>query len=151
MPRKYILLVDDNPRDVELTLAAISRLSLDIDIEVVNDGDQALDYLYCRNNFADRQSGWPALVLLDLKMPKVHGLDVLRQIKSDPDLLSIPFVVLSSSEQDRDIFESYDYGANAYVVKPIDFSEFTQTIKTIFHFWMNVSESVKPKSSFFNA
>lgn len=147
MKKDYILLVDDNPRDVELTLAAISRLSLDIDIEIVNDGDQALDFLYCRKNYSDRHSGWPALVLLDLKMPKVNGLEVLKQIKSDPDLLSIPFVVLSSSEQDRDVYESYGYGANAYVVKPIDFGEFTQTIKTIFHFWLNISESVVPRSS----
>ncbi len=150
MANDYILLVDDNPRDVELTLAAFSRLSLDINIEVVNDGDQAIDFLYRRKKYADRQQGWPLLVLLDLKMPKVNGLEVLRQIKSDPDLLSIPFVVLSSSEQDRDIYESYGYGANAYVVKPIDFAEFTQTIKTIFNFWKNVSESAKPKSSFLN-
>ena len=146
MPKKYILLVDDNPRDVELTRAAISKLELEIEIMVVNDGNQALDYLFRRNDYAGLEKSHPSLILLDLKMPKVNGLEVLRIVKSDPDLLTIPIIVLSSSEQDKDVHESYGYGANAYVVKPIDFSEFTETIKTILNFWLDIIESVKPKS-----
>ena len=145
MKKNYILLVDDNPRDVELTRAAIARLDLDVEMVAVHDGDQALDYLYRRNEYANLEKGRPSLILLDLKMPKVNGLEVLNAVKKDPDLLSIPIVVLSSSEQDRDVYQSYGNGANAYVVKPIDFEEFTQTIKTIFTFWLDIIESVKPK------
>jgi two-component system, response regulator len=146
MAQKYILLVDDNPRDVELTRAAISKLDIEIEVVVVNDGDQALDYLFRRNDFEGLEKSQPALILLDLKMPKVNGMEVLRIAKSEPDLLTIPIIILSSSEQDIDVYQSYGYGANAYVVKPIDFIEFTESIRTIFYFWLDIIESVKPKS-----
>lgn len=143
MVRDYILLVDDGPMEVELTLAAIARLSVDIDVKVVNDGAQALDFLYRRNAYANLDEIPPKLILLDLKMPKVNGLQVLQKVKSDPDLLSTPIIVLSSSEQDKDIRESYGYGANAYVVKPIVYEEFVKTIKTILHFWLNISQTAQ--------
>ncbi len=132
---RRILLAEDNPNDVELTLTALEENNLANEVVVVRDGEEALDYLYCRGPFKMRDEGNPAVVLLDLKMPKVDGLEVLRQVKSDPALRMIPVVVLTSSREDRDIVESYSLHANAYVVKPVDFHEFVDAIKELGLFW----------------
>ena len=123
---RTILLVDDNPQDVELTLAALERNRLANRVVVVRDGVEALDYLYRRDAFADRPSDPPGLILLDLKMPKVDGLEVLRRIKGDPALKMIPVVVLTSSREEYDLLRTYDLGVNAYVVKPVSFEDFIE-------------------------
>ncbi len=132
---KRILLAEDNPNDVELTLSALAEHHLANEVVVARDGAEALDYLYRRGNFHTRDEGAPTVVLLDLKMPKVDGLEVLKQIKSDPKLRTIPVVVLTSSREERDIIESYQLGVNAYVVKPVDFHEFVDAIKELGLFW----------------
>jgi CheY-like chemotaxis protein len=132
---KRILIAEDNVNDVELTLAALAHHNLANEVVVTRDGEEALDFLYRRGAFASRDEGLPAVVLLDLKMPKVDGLEVLRQIKSDPSLRMIPVVVLTSSREDRDIVESYSLNANAYVVKPVDFHDFVDAVKEIGLFW----------------
>jgi CheY-like chemotaxis protein len=136
---EHILLAEDNAADVELTISALRHNHVANEIAVVRDGAQALDYLYRRNEYAGRQSGRPALVLLDLKMPKVDGLDVLRQVKSDPDLRTIPVVVLTASREEQDLVRSYDLGVNAYVVKPVDFHEFVEAVKLLGGFWAVVN------------
>jgi CheY-like chemotaxis protein len=140
MKIKTILLVEDDPRDVELTLTALEEYNLANKVVVVRDGIEALDYLYRRGKYADRPIGHPVVVLLDLKMPKVDGLEVLRQVKGDPVFKIIPIVVLTSSRQEQDIVESYDLGVNAYVVKPVAFDEFMGAIKQIGLFWVLVNE-----------
>jgi CheY-like chemotaxis protein len=137
---KHILLVEDDPHDVELTLAALEEHNLANSVIVVSDGAEALDYLYCRGKFAARASGPPVVVLLDLKMPKVSGLEVLKIIKADADLKSTPVVVLTSSREEPDLIESYKYGVNAYVVKPVDFSEFIKAVKRLGIFWAAINE-----------
>ena len=136
-----ILLVDDDPNDVELTLTAMAEHNLAHRVVVAWDGVEALDYLYQRKRFADRISGDPIVVLLDRKMPRMDGLEVLRQVKSDPRLRTIPVVMLTSSHEERDIVESYDLGVNAYVVKPIALSEFRQVIGRIGLFWAKTNET----------
>ncbi|HEY6214213.1 MAG TPA: response regulator [Vicinamibacterales bacterium] len=138
---RHILLAEDNAHDLELTLAALRENRLLNDVVVTRDGAQALDYLYRRNAYADRPIAQPALVLLDLKMPKVDGIEVLRQIKSDPSLKSIPVVVLTSSREEKDLVRSYDLGVNAYVVKPVDFVEFIEAVKLLGGFWAVVNET----------
>ena len=138
---KHILLAEDNANDVELTLAALRENHVINEIVVVRDGAEALDYLYRRNRFADRVSGNPALVLLDLKMPKVDGIEVLRQVKSTPALKTIPVVVLTSSREEQDLVRTYDLGVNAYVVKPIDFHEFMDAVKVLGGFWAVINET----------
>jgi CheY-like chemotaxis protein len=137
---KNTLLVEDDPRDVELTLAALEEQHLADKVEVVNNGAEALDYLYRRGKFKMRAGGNPVVVLLDNKMPKVSGLEVLKIIKSDEHLKMIPVVVLSSSREIPDLIEFYKHGVNAYVVKPVDFSEFMQTVKQLGVFWAAVNE-----------
>lgn len=137
---KRILLVEDDPRDVELTLAALEEKHLANEVLVVNDGEEALDYLYRRGAFRTRGGGNPAIVMLDLKLPKVDGLAVLQQIKSDEMLRMVPVVMLTSSREDRDLVESYKLGVNGYVVKPIDFNEFINAIKELGLFWAVVNE-----------
>ncbi len=137
---RTILLAEDNPNDVELTLAAFAANRLLNEVVVTRDGAQTLDFLYRRNAYADRPAGAPALLLLDLKMPKVDGLEVLRVIKLDPRLKSIPVVVLTSSRQEQDLIRSYDLGVNAYVVKPVDFGEFVEAVKALGGFWAVVNE-----------
>ena len=137
---KNILLVEDNPNDVELTLEALADYRLANDIVVVNDGEEALDYLYRRGPFAAREPVSPAVVLLDLKMPKVDGLTVLRAVKGDPRLKCIPIVMLTSSREERDLVESYQLGVNAYVVKPVDFGQFVEAIKKLGYFWAVLNE-----------
>jgi CheY-like chemotaxis protein len=137
---KDILLVDDDPLDVELTLAALEEQRLANRVAVMNDGEEALDYLCRRGKFAARQGGNPIVVLLDNKMPKVSGLEVLKIIKSDEQLKTIPIVALTSSRETPDLIEFYQLGVNAYVVKPVHFSEFMQVVKQLGIFWAAVNE-----------
>jgi CheY-like chemotaxis protein len=137
---KNILLVEDDPRDVELTLAALEEHHLTNRVFVVCDGEKALDYLYRRGEFTTRAGGHPIVVLLDLKMPKVNGLEVLKIIKADEYLKIIPVVVLSSSQETPDLVECYKHGANAYVVKPVDFADFMQAVKQLGIFWAAINE-----------
>ncbi|MEA3084287.1 MAG: hypothetical protein QOC89_1984 [Paraburkholderia sp.] len=135
-----ILLVEDDPRDVELTLAALAEYNLANDVAVTRDGKEALDYLYCRGQFSARSSENPAVLLLDLKLPKVDGLQVLEKIKSDEHLKIIPVVVLTSSHEEKDMVKSYNLGVNAYVVKPVDFHEFINAVKELGVFWALINE-----------
>ena len=130
-----ILMVEDDPKDVELSLNALEDYHLANEVVVVRDGEEALDYLTCRNAYATRSSGNPAVILLDLKLPKIDGLEVLRQIKSDDKLKLIPVVVLTSSHEEKDLVTSYRLGVNAYVVKPVDFHQFVNAIKELGAFW----------------
>ena len=137
---KRILLAEDNPKDVELTLTALDEHNLANEVVVVNDGAEALDYLYRRGKYAMRADNDPAVVLLDLKMPKVDGLEVLRTIKNDSNLKTIPLVILTSSREEKDLVESYKLGVNAYVVKPVNFQQFIEAVKELGAFWAVVNE-----------
>jgi CheY-like chemotaxis protein len=137
---KRILLVDDSPRDTEMALEALEHHHLANEVIALRDGAEALDYLYRRGEFTDRTNGQPAVILLDLKMPKVDGLEVLRQIKSDDKLKFIPVVVMTSSRQEQDLISSYQLGVNAYVVKPLSFHEFTDAVKQVGGFWAVLNE-----------
>ena len=128
-------MVEDDPRDVELSLTALEDYNLANEVVVVRDGEEALNYLNCQNEYADRSSGNPAVMLLDLKLPKVDGLEVLRQVKSSDALSLIPVVVLTSSHEEKDLIASYKLGVNAYVVKPVDFHQFVNAIKELGVFW----------------
>src|SRR5262247_1928570 len=139
-PLGRILMVEDDPRDVELSLTALEEYHLANEVIVVGDGEEALDYLYARGKFSRRAPENPAVILLDLKLPKVDGLEVLQQIKSDENLRMIPVVVLTSSREERDMVSSYQLGVNAYVVKPVDFHEFVNAIKELGVFWAIINE-----------
>jgi CheY-like chemotaxis protein len=141
---RTILLAEDNANDVELTLAALRENRVLNDIIVARDGAETLDYLYRRHAFAGRPGGNPALLLLDIKMPRIDGLEVLRQVKGDPDLRTIPVVVLTSSRQEQDLLQSYNLGVNAYVVKPVGFHEFVEAVKMLGGFWAVVNEPPPP-------
>ena len=135
-----ILLVEDDPKDVELTMTALEEYNLGNEVVVASDGEEALDYLFHRGKFQLRSGENPAVLLLDLKLPKVDGLEVLRTIKSDENLNMIPVVVLTSSREERDMVASYRLGVNAYVVKPVDFHEFVNAIKELGAFWAIINE-----------
>jgi CheY-like chemotaxis protein len=137
---KRILIAEDDPNDLELTMTALSEYNLANQVDVVHDGADALDYLFRRGSFADRPEGEPVAVILDLKMPKVDGLEVLRQIKEHPDLRTIPVVMLTSSSEERDLVQSYQLGVNAFVVKPVGFEAFMRAIKAVGVFWALVNE-----------
>lgn len=137
---KPILLVEDNPHDLELTLIALERSQLANEVIVVRDGADALDYLHIRGAFAERDHGNPAVVLLDLKLPKVDGLEVLAEIRDNPALKSLPVVMLTSSREEQDLIRSYELGVNAYVVKPVDFQEFVRAISDLGIFWAVLNE-----------
>lgn len=142
-----ILLVEDNPNDVKLTLHALREENLGNAIHVARDGEEALDFLFCRGAFASRTIDHPPrLVLLDLKLPKVDGLDVLRALKGDPRTRAIPVVVLTSSREENDLVESYKLGVNAYIQKPVDFMSFRQAVKQLALFWLVVNEPPPPTS-----
>jgi len=135
-----ILLVEDDPKDVELTLTALEEYNLANEVIVARDGEEALEYLYSRGKFNTRSSGNPAVMLLDLKLPKVDGLEVLKQVKSEEKLRMIPIVVLTSSKEEKDMVASYKLGVSAYVVKPVDFHEFVNAIKELGVFWAVINE-----------
>ncbi len=139
-PLKRILLAEDNERDVELTLAALDEHNLANEVIVARDGAEALDYLYARGQFAGHANGLPVVVLLDLKMPKVDGLEVLRIMREDPALKHVPVVMVTSSREEQDLVHSYELGVNAYVVKPVDFQKFVESVKQIGMFWAIINE-----------
>lgn len=149
---KPILLVEDNPNDLELTLIALAKSQLANEVVVVRDGAEALDYLHRRGEFKERSVGNPAVILLDLKLPKVDGLEVLKEIRETEALKSIPVCMLTSSKEEQDVVRSYELGVNAYVVKPVDFTEFVRAIADLGIFWAVLNEPppgsrryVKPK------
>jgi len=135
-----ILLVEDDSKDVELTLTALEEYNLANEVIVARDGEEALEYLYSRGKFKTRSGDNPSVMLLDLKLPKVDGLEVLKQIKSEEKLRMIPVVVLTSSKEEKDMVASYRLGVNAYVVKPVDFHEFVNAIKELGVFWAVINE-----------
>ncbi len=137
---RRILLAEDNENDTELTLAALSEHNLANEVVTVADGEEALDYLHCRGRFQGRSGGLPGVVLLDIKMPKVDGLEVLRHIRADKRYAMLPVVMLTSSREERDIVESYRLGVNAYVVKPVGFPDFIAAIKHLGLFWAVLNE-----------
>ena len=142
-----ILLAEDNPNDVELILAALKEARLINEIVLARDGEEALDFLFRRGAHAGRSSLQPAVILLDLKMPKVDGREVLRQIRADPQLRSVPVVVLTSSREESDLLQTYELGTNAYVVKPVDFEEFIAAVSKLGFFWALLNEPPPERSS----
>jgi two-component system response regulator len=140
---KRILLVEDSPRDAELVLDALDQLANEV--VHVRDGADALDYMCRRGEFADRAGGQPALILLDLKLPRVDGLEVLRQVKGDPALKMVPVVMMTSSREEQDLLDSYQLGVNAYVVKPLKFQDFVDAVRQVGAFW-GVTNEVPPGS-----
>src|SRR6202158_4402919 len=136
-----ILIVEDDPNDVELTLTALDEYNLANEVVITRDGEEALDYLYCRGNFKTRSNDSPAVLLLDLKLPKRDGLEVVQQINTDEKLKTIPVVVLTSSHEEKHVVASYKLGVNAYVVKPVDFHEFVNAVKELGSFWAVINES----------
>ena len=141
---RRVLLVDDSPRDTELAIGALNEYHLANEIVTARDGAEALDYLFRRNAFERRSDGEPAVILLDLKMPKVDGLEVLRVVKTDPDLRRIPVVVMTSSREEQDLVRSYELGVNGYVVKPLDFHQFTEALRIVGAFWAVLNEPPPP-------
>ncbi|MDE3098299.1 MAG: response regulator [Verrucomicrobiota bacterium] len=139
-PLKRILLAEDNERDIELTLAALGENNLANEVVAVRDGAEALDYLYQREKYSGHGNGLPVVVLLDLKMPKVDGLEVLRAMRGDETLKHVPVVMVTSSREEQDLVKSYQLGVNAYVVKPVDFQKFVEAIKQIGYFWAVINE-----------
>ena len=135
-----ILLAEDNPNDIELTLEALAQHNLANSVTVAHDGVEALEYLRCEGAFRDRSPHAPAVVLLDIKMPRMDGLEVLRAIRSDPKLKRLPVVILTSSREEQDIVTSYDLGVNAYVVKPVDFQSFIDAVESLGVFWALINE-----------
>jgi DNA-binding response OmpR family regulator len=137
---KRILLVEDDPKDVELTLTGLAEYNLANEVVVARDGEEALDYLYRRGNHKTRTNGNPAVMLLDLKLPKINGFEVLQQIRADENLKMIPVVMLTSSREERDLVTSYKLGVNAYVVKPVDFHQFVNAVKELGVFWAVINQ-----------
>jgi CheY-like chemotaxis protein len=137
---KRILLVEDSANDVALSLAALEEINLANEVVVVRDGQQALDFLRRQGSYAGRTDGNPAVVLLDLKLPKVDGIEVLSQVKSDPELRKVPIVMLTSSREERDLARSYGLGVNAYVVKPVAFPDFVAALKELGLFWAVINQ-----------
>lgn len=139
-----LLLVEDNPNDVELALRALRKHNFTNNIHVVRDGEEALDFLYAREKYSDRRGlQGPRVILLDLKLPKVDGLEVLRRVKSDEQTKSIPIVMLTSSKEERDMVESYRLGVNSYIVKPVDFDKFVEAVSRLGMYWLLLNESPK--------
>jgi len=146
---RRILLAEDNPKDIELTIEALIDNNLANIVDVVNDGVEVLEYLWCKGKYIERKSGNPAVLLLDLKMPKMGGIEVLQAIRSDTKLKMLPVVILSSSREEQDLIRTYELGINAYVVKPVGFKDFTEAVKNIGIFWAILNElppEGKPKN-----
>lgn len=142
-----ILLVEDNPNDLELTLHALSKHNVANKIHVVRDGEEALDFLFCRGAYKDRRfDNPPKMVLLDLKLPKVDGLEILRAVKSDPRTKAVPVVVMTSSKEQRDLVESYQLGVNSYIQKPINFAEFQEVIRQLGYYWLAINQPPPPNA-----
>jgi CheY-like chemotaxis protein len=140
-----ILLVEDNPSDLELAVHALQRNNLANHIQIARDGAEALDFLFCRGQHADRSIGSvPRVVLLDLKLPLIDGLEVLRQVKADARTRTIPIVVLTSSNEERDIVETYQLGVNSYITKPVDFGQFTESVRQIGMYWVLLNQQPSP-------
>lgn len=137
---RQILLVEDDPKDAELTMEALAEHNLANDVKWVHDGEEALDYIFCRGRYSGGACNDLAVILLDLKLPKIDGLEVLRVLKSDEKTRLVPVVVLTSSREERDMVESYKLGVNAYVVKPVDFEEFMNAVKQLGVFWAIINE-----------
>jgi CheY-like chemotaxis protein len=140
MKIKTILLAEDNPNDIELALISLKSCGNEIKVEIVNDGVEALEYLRMQGRFRDRNPGHPAVILLDIKMPRMDGIEVLSDIRSDLVLKMIPVVMLTSSREEKDLIQSYNMGVNAYVVKPVDFYQFNHTLKQLGSFWAILNE-----------
>jgi CheY-like chemotaxis protein len=141
-----ILLAEDSAQDAELTLNALAEHNITNSVDLARDGAEALDYLYKRGQFAGRQGGNPVLVLLDLKMPRVDGLELLRTVKADPQLRTIPVVILTSSREEQDVVRSYELGVNAYVVKPVEFDQFMRAVRDLGLFWLLINETPPERS-----
>jgi two-component system, response regulator len=141
MDPKYILLVEDNADDELLTIRALKKNNLLNGVEVVHDGAEALDYLYKEGKYKGRKKGMPEVVLLDLKLPKLGGLEVLKRIREDDRTRLLPVVILTSSDEDRDLIESYKLGANSYVRKPVDFKQFTEAVSNLGLYWLVINKS----------
>ncbi|MCX6058808.1 MAG: response regulator [Chloroflexi bacterium] len=146
MKSKTILLVEDNPSDMGLTRRALEKSRISNDLVVVEDGQEALDYLFCRNLPAGQSANeLPALILLDLKLPKVDGLEVLRQIRADEHIGRLPVVILTTSSEEDDIAQSYDMGANSFIRKPVDFNQFAEAVQHLGLYWLILNEPAPPK------
>lgn len=137
---KRILIVDDSPKDVELTIAALAEKNLANEVIVAEDGIEALDYLYKRGRFADNDNGNPAIILLDIKMPRMNGIEVLKHIRANPNFHLIPVIMVTSSCEEKDLVESYKLGANSYVVKPVDIIQFIDAIKVLGQYWAVINQ-----------
>lgn len=135
-----ILLVEDNPDDVELTLHALKKNNIANPVKIVRDGQEAIDYLFYQGNYLDGDYDLPNVILLDLKLPKVDGIEVLHRIKSDRRIKLIPVVILTSSKEESDLLKSYDLGVNSYIRKPVDFDQFVETVRQIGFYWMLINE-----------
>lgn len=142
---KRILIVDDSPNDVELTIAALAENNLTNEVVVAEDGEEALDYLYKRGKFATYGNGNPLIILLDIKMPKMDGLEVLKHIRCEPKFKSIPVIMVTSSREEKDLVESYNLGANSYVVKSVDIAQFNDAIKVLGQYWIVVNQTPRAR------
>jgi len=141
MEQKYILLVEDNPDDVELTLLAFKKYNIKNDLVVIQDGAEALDYLFAKGAYAGRDlSNMPAVILLDLKLPKIGGLEILRRIRADERTKFLPVVILTSSKEEQDLINGYKFGANSYVRKPVDFAQFAEAARQLGLYWVILNE-----------
>jgi len=141
-----ILLVEDSPSDLELTLHALKRNNIANHIHVVSDGEEALDFIFCENEYVNRDvNNTPRIIMLDLKLPKVDGIEVLRRIKQDARTRRIPVVMLTSSREEKDIIESYELGVNSYIIKPVDFEQFTEAVRQVGFYWLLLNQSLELK------
>ena len=135
-----ILLVEDNPDDIELTVIGLEKNNIANKITVIKDGEEALDYIFKRNKYRDREDEYQLLILLDINLPKVSGLEILKKIKEDPDKKAIPVIILTSSNEEKDLVESYRLGVNSYIRKPVDFNQFVEAIKQFQYYWLLLNE-----------
>jgi two-component system response regulator len=143
MKTKEILYIEDNPSDIELTLRALKKHNVANSIQIIKDGEEALEYIFATGRYAERDvKENPKVILLDLKLPKVGGLEILKKLKSEEQTKSIPVVVLTSSREEKDMIESYNYGVNSYVVKPIKFENFSEAVSTLGLYWLLINESL---------